>query len=215
MNTWPLLLAGRLTRGWVWAYTMGLPRRIRTERIAEIASDLWEQATHSGAKGESASAVAAHIFGRTVLGMPADVAWHFGELKGDDMQMSTDQKTVVGAFIFLGVAALYFTVMLVVSGINDGWLFTDVSDTTLGLVWLVLALGPFVAIAGVYTWRRADAEGRNTKWGRGLIIAGTLGIAGFAGYLWWSVVGPVIAVAIIAFWVVKIRHWRSDAPWAA
>ena len=95
MNTWPLLLAGSLTRGWVQAYTVGLPTRIRADRKAEIASDLWEQATESGVEGESASAVAAHIVGRTVLGMPADVAWHLGELKGDDMQLSTDQKTMV------------------------------------------------------------------------------------------------------------------------
>ena len=74
MSTWPLTLAGVFTRTWVNAYTTGLPRRASGERRGEIASDLWEQATSAGVEGESANAVAAHIFGRTVLSMPADVA---------------------------------------------------------------------------------------------------------------------------------------------
>jgi hypothetical protein len=216
MNAWPLLLAGGLTRGWVRAYTIGLPARLRAERQAEIASDLWEQATVGGADGENAGGIAAHIFGRTVLGMPADMAWHMGELKGADMEMSVNQKLVVGAFIVLGVTALFFTSMLVVSGIDDGWLFSNGWDTVLGLIWLALGGGPFVAIAGVYAWRRADSEGRSTKNARIMIVVGTLGIAGVAGMMWWTVVGPVIAIAIIAYWVDKIGHWRGgDTPRAA
>ncbi len=213
MNTWPLLLAGGLTRGWVRAYTVGLPPQIRTERIAEITSDLWEQATAGGTNGDSATSVAAHIFGRTVLGMPADLAWHFDELKGAEMQMSTNQKWTVGAFIFLGVAALVFSVMLVVNGIDQGWLFSSPWETVLGLIWLVFALGPFVAIAGVYAWRRADAEGRSTKRARVMIVVGTLGMAGLAFWMYWTIIGPIIAIGIVAYWVHKIRGWRGgDTP---
>ena len=42
MNTWPLALAGSLTRGWIRTYTTGLPTQIHAERKEEIASDLWE-----------------------------------------------------------------------------------------------------------------------------------------------------------------------------
>ena len=213
MNTLPLLLAGSLTRGWVRAYTAGLPTRIRADRKAEIASDLWEQATEGGIEGESANAVAAHIFGRTVLGMPADVAWHLGELKGDDMQLSIGQKSIVGLFILLGVATVVFGVIGIVIGIVDGWLFTDALDTIYGLVLIVIMATPFVATAGVYAWRRADAEGRSTKRARVMIVVGTLGMAALAFWMWWTIIGPVIAVSIVAYWVHKIRDWRGgDTP---
>lgn len=216
MNAWPLLLAGGLTRGWVRAYTVGLPTQLRNERIAEIASDLWEQATAGGLDGAGASAVAAHIFGRTVLGMPADVAWHMSELKGNEMQMSVEQKWTTGTFFVLGVAAIVFTALLIQGGIHGEWLFTNVLDTILGLFWLVLGLGPFVAIAGVYAWRRADAQGRSTKKARIMIVVGTLGIAGVAAMMWWTLIGPLVAIAIIAYWVRKIGHWRNgDSPRAA
>ena len=107
MNTWQLTLAGSLTRGWVRTYTTGLPTRIRAERKEEIASDLWEQASVGGNEGESANAIAAHIFGRAVLGMPADVAWHLGELKGDGMQLSNNQKPIVGRSWFWESRRLY------------------------------------------------------------------------------------------------------------
>ena len=212
MSTLSLLLAGSLTRGWVQAYTAGLPTRIRADRKAEIASDLWEQATEGGTEGESANAIAAHIFGRTVLGMPADVAWHLGELKGDDMQLSIGQKTVVGAFIVLGVAAVVFSVMIIINGIVDGWLFSGVFDTILSSLLLIFMTGPFVALAGVYAWRRADAEGRSTKNARVMIVVGTLGIAGAAGTMFWTIIGPMIAVGIVAYWVHKISKWRNDTP---
>ena len=215
MNTWPLLLAGSLTRGWVQAYTTGLPTRIRAERKDEVVSDLWEQATDGGIEGESPNSVAANIFGRTVLGMPADVAWHVGELKGADIQMSFGQKSVIGAFIVMGIATLVFGLAIFFNGIAQGWLFTDIRDTVEGLVLLSFMGGPFVAIGGVYAWRRADSDGGSTKWARVMIVAGTLGIAGLAGFMYWTVVGPVIALAIVAYWVYKVRRWRSVAPSAA
>ena len=212
MNAWPLLLAGSLTRGWVQAYTAGLPTRIRADRKAEIASDLWEQATEGGTEGESANAIAAHIFGRTVLGMPADVAWHLGELKGDDMQLSTDGKVIVGTFVVLGVAAFVFGLLKLVDGIVDEWFFTSTQHTVKGLLLLAFTAGPCVAIAGVYAWRRADAEGRSLKRARAMIVAGTLGIAGMGAVIWWTIIGPVIAIGIVLFWAVKIQDWRGDTP---
>ena len=147
--------------------------------------------------------------------MPADLAWHLGELKGEDMQMSIGQKAIVGAFIFLGVATVYFGVMILVPGINDDWLFEDLGDTVLDLMALLSMFGPFVAIAGVYTWRRADAEGRSTRNARVMIVAGTIGIAGLAAVMWWTIIGPIIAIAIVAYWAYKIGQWRGGAPRAA
>jgi hypothetical protein len=118
MSTWPLALAGVFTRTWVHAYTSGLPKLRGGERREEIASDLWEHATGAGLEGQSPGAAAAHIFGRTVLGIPADVAWHLGELKGEEMEMSLNEKATVGAFIVLGVATIIFGIILAIAGID-------------------------------------------------------------------------------------------------
>ena len=48
-----------------------------------------------------------------------------------------------------------------------------------------------------------------------MIVVGTLGIAGFAGILFWTIVGPIIAIAIIAYWVHKIDEWQNGDPRAA
>ena len=89
MSTWTLTWAGRFTRGWTRFYTTGLPPRIGCGRRDEIASDLWEQATEAAYQGDSAVATAAHIFGRALLGMPADLSWYAAELRGCHMETIT------------------------------------------------------------------------------------------------------------------------------
>ena len=125
--------------------------------------------------------------------------------------MSIGEKLLVGAFFILGVATLVFGLLILISGVGD-WLFTDTRDTVEGLVILTFMGGPLVAIAGVYAWRRADADGRSTKRARLMIVVGTLGMAGVAGYMYWTIIGPVIAFAIVAYWVYKIMRWRVASP---
>lgn len=48
-----------------------------------------------------------------------------------------------------------------------------------------------------------------------MIVAGTLGIAGFGAVVFWTLIGPVIAIAIIAYWAYKIGQWRGGDPRAA
>jgi hypothetical protein len=62
-------LATRVVRAWTSAYTRGLPKPIRNERIAEIESDLWEQ-TRDGLASSTRP-----VWLRLVLGMPLDLAW--------------------------------------------------------------------------------------------------------------------------------------------
>lgn len=211
MITWPLEISGQIARGWTQIYTAGLPTKIRIERKAEIKSDLWEQAIDGVNEGRRTSVVAAHIFARTTLGIPADVAWHLGELKGADMHMSFGQRSAVGVFIVLGVASVFFALALGVSG--DG--FNGWQDIAFGLLALMGIVGPIISIAGVYAWRRANAEGRSTKKAQTLIIVGTLGIAGLAGMMYWTLIGPLIAVAVVTYWIFKIRNWRGENRRAA
>jgi len=128
------------------------------------------------------------------------------------MQLSNNQKTIVGVFFVLGIATLVFGVLLIIGGITQDWLFNDMSDTIMGLMMVIFMVGPFIAVAGVYAWRRADAEGRSTKNARTLIVVGTLRMAGMARFMWWTIVRPIIAIGIVAYWANKIGQWRSNPP---
>lgn len=63
--------AARLALWWVDRYTCGLPDAERTARRDEIASDLWEQRTDTGARRSKDLAV----LSRCVRGIPADLSW--------------------------------------------------------------------------------------------------------------------------------------------
>ncbi|MEX0782337.1 MAG: hypothetical protein WD557_06775 [Dehalococcoidia bacterium] len=57
------------THAWVRLYTRGLDARLRSERRAELESDIWEQS--HGRRDGAAWAVLL----RCLLGMPADLSW--------------------------------------------------------------------------------------------------------------------------------------------
>ena len=204
MNTWSLALAGEITRGWARLYTAGLPAATGEERRGEIASDLWEHASWAGACGRSGHATAAHIFARTVLGMPSDVSWHVAELRGPEMPFGS--RAIVGVAVILGALSVLMAVSLTIALLTAPW---HHSEDPLFLAAVVAGLvGPFVALGGVYVLRRAAVEGDSPGRGRALIVAGTCGIAVLGGAMsHWTVVGPIIAVAIVLFWLVRIVGW--------
>ena len=47
-------------------------------------------------------ATAAHIFGRAVLGMPADLSWHAAELRGRHVETTTPRGILIG-FTLIGL----------------------------------------------------------------------------------------------------------------
>jgi hypothetical protein len=97
---------------------------------------------------------------------------------------------------------------------SGGWSATD--DGLYGALLMlgVLAglVGPFVALGGVYALRRATAEGGSPKRGRTLIVAGTGGVALLMGAVYWTVIGPIIAIAIVVYWAVRIPMWARERP---
>ena len=60
---------------WTLHYTDGLPWRIAEERLAEIASDLWEQAAAADAAGLSGGALARSVRRRRFAGRRDDLVW--------------------------------------------------------------------------------------------------------------------------------------------
>lgn len=69
------LAANSLCRGWVRAYTAGLPAEERERRIAEIESDVWEQTAEPAPGLVGAARRSAHVVLRMLLGIPADLSW--------------------------------------------------------------------------------------------------------------------------------------------
>jgi hypothetical protein len=63
--------ASRVVAAWAGLYTRGLHPGARDERLAELASDLWE---HRAACGDGLRLQLA-ILSRCLRGMPADLAW--------------------------------------------------------------------------------------------------------------------------------------------
>lgn len=60
---------------WCGWYTADLPDDVAAERRAELASDLFEEREHTGARAT------ASILGRAVRGIPADLAWRGARLR--------------------------------------------------------------------------------------------------------------------------------------
>ena len=172
----------------------------------------WEHASWAGETGRGAHATAAHIFARTVLGMPSDVSWHVGELGGPEMTFG--RRALVGVAVILSALSVLMGAALIGGLFSGGWSATD--DGLYGALLMlgVLAglIGPFVALSGVYVLRRATAEGRSPKLGRTLIVAGTGGIALISGAVYWTVIGPIVAIAIVVYWAVRIPMWAKERP---
>ena len=124
--------------------------------------------------------------------------------------MTFVRKEIV-AFAVLGVLSVMSAVMMTGGLFTGGW---SVTDGLLGPVMLVAVLagliGPFVAVWGIYVLRRATAEGRSPKRGRTMIVAGTCGIAAIGIAMFWLVLTPIIGVAIVVFWVRRVRVWKRE-----
>jgi hypothetical protein len=214
MNVRVLGWVGGFARGWTRVYTAGLPARSARERRDEIASDLWEQTTDGARSGSAAGATAAEIFGRVVLGIPADLSWHLDELRGESMAFPTPRLTAV-LWIGVGLLSIVMAAGLLTALASGDWQIDDsasivaffgISGVLAGIV------GPFVALAGLYVLRRAQTEQRSLTPARTLLIAGTGGIALFGVAVWWTIVGLAVAAGITIYWTLKLGDWRDERP---
>ncbi len=75
MSTTTLSRAARLTLRWVRFYTRGLDDFSQDSRRNEIASDLWEHASHDALHSIPRSHTTASVLGRLGVGIPSDLSW--------------------------------------------------------------------------------------------------------------------------------------------
>lgn len=128
-------VAVAFARGWVTLYTLGLRKKLREARRAEIESDLFDQR-----KEAETNEFALGLISRVARGMPADVAWSYevrGEIGGHPAMTSLDrhrktQNAVIVA-ISAGLAALG---LLVVGGFSS-------------ITWILAGAAMAVALAGL------------------------------------------------------------------
>ncbi len=101
-----LTLAARLTRWWVRLYTKGLPPEMRDARRAEIESDLWEQGEDANANGSPPDETALEVFGRLLLGVPADLTWRVqaGVSTRSDRSIKMNESLTMRGFFLAAVA---------------------------------------------------------------------------------------------------------------
>lgn len=125
--------------GWCRWYTADLPHDVADERRAELASDLFEERAHSGARAT------ASILGRAIRGIPADLAWRGARLRGATLDAPRGTfPLVMPALAHLAAIALVawgaFVVLRVARSvlIGDWHGAADVAELT--VVGLVLAL---------------------------------------------------------------------------
>ena len=196
---------------WASIYTAGLPASIRQGRRTEIDSDLWEQIESDDAATLS---TASHVLLRMLLGIPSDVAWHLSELGGNPMNRPLASTAILGGVTILGGLSVLAGVGLMIGFAEGSWSLDDEGGFGVVFFFAVIAglLGPFVALAGAYEMRRAQVEGRSPTTGRTMVVGGTLGIAAIAGAMWWTIVGPLLAVAIVAYWTLQLGGWPRQEP---
>ena len=72
------MIVRRLVHFWVALYTLGVPEPSRTDRRAEIESDVWEHELAAGSTMHTERAIA----GRCVRGAPADLGWRLAQRTG-------------------------------------------------------------------------------------------------------------------------------------
>jgi len=70
-----------LVRGWTRLYTAGMEPDARTERCAEIDSDLWEFHEDARRRGATPTLLALHMALRLVLGIRHDLVWRAEQVR--------------------------------------------------------------------------------------------------------------------------------------
>ena len=213
--------AATVARAWAWLYTLGLARELRTERRAELDSDLWEQARDAAAAGRSPAHPvheALLTLARVLLGVPADLSWRAehasaGGLAAAPLRLAlallhggerlagwVERRGLPGlTFALAGLYGLLGLAVIVTIPVNDDANVTPAQLFALGLIALAAAAA---LLAGARRRRRPRA-------GAALIV-GRSGVMGLA--LWPTVVAPLAAVLVSYSAVRRAGGPRAFAP---
>jgi hypothetical protein len=207
-------LAASAIRGWVTAYTAGLPRSVRDDRRAEMESDVWEHRFNMGSNAAGASVRHWDVLGRCLRGVPADVLWRLS-LKGEPKMVSTDFTVRVCGVALLLIVAAAIGMLVAGFGIGTDEYFRDdfpqfareTRERAVGL-----SLGAALSVATV-----AAAVGMFAVFRRHQPIAagaGALALAAAGFLLMVSVVAGFALIQIAQEWTAR-GSVPNDGAWAS
>jgi hypothetical protein len=160
-------------------YTRRLPEQLRDERRAEIDSDLWEHNAELDERRERSWLASLEVAGRTITGMPADLAWR-------NQQLSFARGAT-------SVAPIEGTTMQT----------TEIAPKQGYPTWLVVVASAMAALAfsfgigavlGAVLGGQSDEDDGMSMWGLFL----TLDAAGIAAGLLLARRAPIVSVLLVA-----------------
>lgn len=107
-------------RGWVSFYTLGLPRKARLARRAELDSDQWEQAHADGLHVSRARPGASSgVLLRCIRGVPEDLLCRLAEARsGDDSTEGRDAMQTLTVQSPMGRATMILMAVLIVAALG-------------------------------------------------------------------------------------------------
>ncbi len=194
-----MTLAIGLTRWWVRLYTRGLPPEMRDARRAEIESDLWEQGEDATANGSQPDETALEVFGRLLLGVPADLTWRVQAGLSTRSERSIKMNE---SWIMRGVLVAAVLVALVPTGLGISYLAgggewdSTFERVAASLLWIAFGL---VMGAGLLLSKSRSALGL------GLLAVGVIGIS--VMLYWAAVITVPIGLVLLA-----IAYFRAGRP---
>jgi hypothetical protein len=182
------LVAGT-ARLWTAMYTAGLPHWVRERRRGEIESDLYEHRAVYTGEGIGSAIVTRQVARRLFGGIPQDVLWRL-ETDRDNEYLARDG----GVAPFPFVSAVFIGAVVVLAAI---FAWVPVHSWQI-LAWLMLALTG-VALTGIGTYA-------SSFWPRAGAMVLALGTAATAWGLWWTYIGPLLAVYVGVTGITRARR---------
>ncbi len=143
-----MALARRIVMAWVRLYTLGLSEAVRSRRIEELESDVWEQGV--AGRDRPALPTAAHVLWRVLAGMAADIGWRRTMASRDRSSGSTAHPRLAALLrrVFSCMAGVYsvFAAMAVVAPDPGlvGW--STAEQVTVLLAIALMTLGAVVTV---------------------------------------------------------------------
>jgi hypothetical protein len=179
-----------MVRTWTRLYTAGLEPGARSERRAEIDSDLWEHRHHQAANRRSSTMLSLAIWGRWAAGIPADLSWRASQRRNRNSQRK--ELAVTNPF-----GRYWWQILSVLAALGSGYLGVQqfashdvTASITPGKVGgLVVFLGGgLVVLVGLSIFSR------HPRRGAGLVMAGVVPTAVIGGLGLGTVLGLIVSV---------------------
>jgi hypothetical protein len=188
--------AAEFVSSWCRWYTRGLPEDAAQTRYEELHSDLFDQRADATEIGASSAQAARAILVRAARGVPADLSWRTHQLRAArsaraQERSMNDTAISTGATTTARVLAALVAAWAVFAAIAQG-------ATSDGTAWaigttILFTVGAALALYGVWVIGRRPVSGAMSAAAAAVLTTAPL---------WWSVIIPVLGVAVAAGLIV-------------